>query len=274
MIDNLKTYLQQESMAERSKRMIPATLFGALIATAYVLTFYFVNVYTFFTLPLAIDWVRLMTMWLEFSLAFALFGAIAAWFTEEYAGIVGGGILLTVLLGIFFLLSSGARNGTLTLQSIIMALPLIGVCALAAWGFRWAANRYLAIQQEGESADRRKRLAKHVLTIVLIGLIPGILMRMDLPAQQSLQKLHELLQAAPDDPSVWPQLPLKRVPELQNHFGVDYKFYVRQSPRSAGALDVTVRFSDGFTMACFLPIDTGTDFITQCNEGAEVQASS
>jgi hypothetical protein len=39
-------------------------------------------------------------------------------------------------------------------------------------------------------------------------------MRIDLPAVQALNQLHGLLQAAPKDASVLPQLPLKRVPAL------------------------------------------------------------
>jgi hypothetical protein len=211
-------------------------------------------------------------MWIGFAAGFALFGAIAAWFTDEPAGIVGGGLIFTVVLAIAFLVSSGARNSMLTVQSILMALPLVGINMLAALGFRWAARRYLEIKREAKP-DQRKRLAKHILTVLLIGLVPGILMRMDLPAVQTLNQLHRLLQAAPRDASVLPQLPLKRVPALQDHFGVDYKFYVRNSTASAGALDVTVRFEDGFVMSCFLPVGSGTNFITQCDEGKEIKAA-
>lgn len=268
MIENLKRMYRQETLAERSQRMIPAALAGALIATAYVFTFFFVNVYTFPSLPLGLDWTRLVPMWIGFSAALALFGAIAAWFTEDYAGIVGGGVLITVLMAIVFLFTSQTSGSALTFQSIVMALPLLGVAMLGAWGLRWAAHRYLTIRHESKP-DRGKRLAKHTLTLLLIGLVPGILMRMDLPAAQSIGHLHGLLQAAPEDSSVWPQLPLKRVPQLQDHFGVDYKIYARQSNRSAGALDVTVRFSDGFVMACLLRADTGVNFITDCSEGEE-----
>jgi hypothetical protein len=272
ILDNLKRNYQQETLAERSQRMIPAAVFGALIATAYVFTFHLVNVYSFPNLPLGMDWGRLLLMWIQFAVAFALFAAIAGCFTEEYQGIVGGGIIVTALLAIAFLFSSSVRNSTITLQSFIMALPLMGVSMLAAWALRWAANRYLDIKREEKPASRRKRLTRHVLTLIVIGLVPGILMRMDLPSEQTIGQLHELLQAAPNDPAVRPQLPLQRVPALQDHFGVDYVIYARQSPLSAGALDVTVRFSDGFIMSCFLPIESGTNFITQCNQGEEVVA--
>jgi hypothetical protein len=113
-------------------------------------------------------------------------------------------------------------------------------------------------------------MTRHVLMVILVGLIPGIMGRMDLPSQQTIGKLHELLQAAPDDPSVRPQLPLEQVPALKNHFGGDYVLYPRQSALSAGALDVTVRFADGFEMTCHLPVSSGATFITQCNEGDEL----
>ena len=270
--ESLKRIYEQETPAERSQRMIPAAVFGALIATAFIWAFFFVNVYTFPNLPLGMDWARMGVMWVGFGLAAALFGAIAAWFTEEYAGIVGGGLIFTVLLAIVFLFSSGPRNNMPAAQAVLMALPLAGVSMVAAWGLRWAAHRYLAIKEEKEP-NRRKGLAKYVLTILLVGLIPGILMRMDLSAEQSLRQLDELLQAAPNDSSVWPRLPVKQVPALQEHFGVDYVLYSRQSSLSAGALDVTIRFRDGYTVSCLLPVGSGGNFITQCNEGDEVKAA-
>jgi hypothetical protein len=270
--ESLKRNLQQETPAERSQRMIPAAALGALVATAYVWTFFLVNVYTFPALPLGLDLPRLLVMWIQFALGFAVFGAIAAWFTEEYAGIVGGGLIATILIGIVFLLSTRGQSSSSTMQSVIMALPLIGICMLAAWGLRWAAHRYLAIQH-GSGTDRRKGLIRHILTMTLIGLVPGVLMRMDLPSVQAIGHLHDLLQAAPGDPSVLPQLPLERVPALAEHFGVDYRIYARQSASSAGALDVTVRFSDGFRMSCLLPVGSGANFITQCNEGDDVNTT-
>ncbi len=271
ILENLRRIYQQETPAERKQRVLPAVICGALIATAYVLTFFLINVYTFPNLPLGMDWMRMLRMWLGFGLALAFFGAVAAWFTEEHTGIVAGGLIFTALLAIAFLFSSRARNSTLTVQAIIMALVLTGVCMLGAWGLRRAAHSYLAITHATEP-NRRKRMAQYLLTIILIGLVPGTLMRMDLPSEQTLGKLHELLQAAPNDPSVWPRLPLKQVPSLKDHFGVSYVFYARQSSLSAGALDVTVRFADGYSMSCFLPVGADTNFITQCNEGETVKA--
>ena len=268
MFENLKKFYQQESWFKRSERMLPAAIYGALVATIYTLTFSFVNVYTFPDLPLGLDWVRMLGMWVGFSALFALCGVIAGWFTEEYEGIVGGGVIITVVLAIILLISSDTQNSTGTAQSIITTLPLIGVAMLAAWGLRWVARIHLEIVHKEKSELRRKRLTRHILTVVLVGLIPGVLGRMDSPAERTIGHLHEFLQAAPSDPSILPRLPLKKVPELQNHLGVGYLLYPRQSTQSVGTLDVTVRFKDGFTMTCALPVSSETSFITKCSEGS------
>lgn len=259
----LENILKQESLPERGKRMRPAALYGALAASAYALAFHLVNAYSFPNLPLGLDWARLLSMWLGFGAAFALAGAIAGWFTEEYGGIVGGGAIITTLLAVMFLFVQGQGS---TLQSILMALPLIGVSMLAAWGLRRAAAIHLDIERDPQPGARRKRLIQHGLTVLLVGLVPGILGRMDLSSERAITNLHRLLQTAPQDASVLPRLPLRQLPELQDHLGVDYVIYARNSELSAGALDVTVRFADGFTMTCFLPIG-GSGFVTDCVAG-------
>lgn len=267
MLENLKRIYKQETTAERSQRMIPAAVFGALVATAYVWALSLVNVFSFPELPLGIDWLRAIGMWVGLGLAFAFFGALAAWFTEEYGGIVGGGLIFTALLTIWFLISSRVQDSTITAQSIITTLPLVGVNMLAAWGFRWAARRYLAIQNESNPGARRRQMLQHIAIIVLTGLVPGFFGRMDTPAQRTLGQLHELLQAAPNDPSVWPRLPLRQVPSLQDHFGVDYEFYAHNSDTAVSTLDVAVKFDDGYLMTCQLPVSTAVNFITECKEG-------
>jgi hypothetical protein len=272
MFENLKKFYKQESLSKRSERMLPAAIYGTLVATIYTLTLSFINVYTFPNLPLGMDWGRMLGMWLGLSVVFALCGVIAGWFTEEYEAIVGGGIIITIVLIIVFLVPSSTRNSTSTAQTIITALPLIGVAMLAAWGLRWAARRHLEIMHKEKPELRQKRLVRHIATVILVGLIPGILGRMDTPAERTISQLHKLLQAAPNDPEVWTRLPVRQIPALQDHFGVAYKLYARQSTLSVGTLEVTVRFADGYAMTCSLPIASGASFITQCNEGGTMKA--
>lgn len=269
MIEYIKKIFKEETFAERRQRMVPAMLYGAFIGIIYTLTLSAINVLTFPNLPLGFDVGKVLLLMTGYALGFAIFGAVAAWFTEEYAGIVGGGVVITILLVILFLITTNPTSNTLTTQSIITALPLIGVSMLVAWGLRWTARRHLDIRSIENPGQRARMLTRHILIIFLVGFIPGVLNRMDLPAQQTLTRLDELLQSAPKDPSVLPRLPLRQVPELKNHLGVDYLFYPSRSVLSAGSLDVIIRFADGFVMTCILPVNTGSSFITDCIESPE-----
>ncbi len=258
--------LQQESLSQRGERMLPAALYGALAAFAFVLANSLVNVYSFPNLPLGLDWAHVFGMCAGFCAAFALAGVISGWFTEEYQGIVAGGAIITSLLAIAFFFQMGAEGGAPILQSILMALPLVGVSMLAAGALRWTARRHGQLIHKESAEARPRRLAGHILVIVLAGVFVGILGRLDLPAEQTLTKFHAYLQAAPNDPSVWVQLPVKQVPALPEHFGVDYRFYARRSAFALGALDLTVRFADGFVLECALPVGS-MNFFTDCWEG-------
>jgi uncharacterized membrane protein YidH (DUF202 family) len=263
--EGLKSHLHQESLSARSERMLPAAMYGVLLATAYTLAGALVNVYSFPNLPLGFDWVHILGTWAGISAAFALAGIIAGWFSEEYNGIVAGGAIITALLAVVFLIQLGANNSALTMQSILMAVPLVGVCMLAAGALRWTARRHLQITRKDSAEIRPKRLAGHIFQILLVGLFLGILGRMDLPAETTLTQFHQLLQAASEDQSTWTQLPVKQVPALPEHFGQDYVFYVRPSEFALGSLDVTVQYADGFKMNCLFSIG-GSNFFTDCYE--------
>lgn len=266
ILEMFRKSMQQESLAARGERMLPAALYGALAATAFVLSNSLVNVYSFPNLPLGLDWARLLTAWAGFGAALALAGVIAGWFTEEYQGIVGGGAIITALLAVAFFFQMGAEGGALTLQSILMAVPLAGVSMLGAGALRWAARRRNHITRNESVNSRPRLLAGQILVVAAVGVFIGILGRMDLPSEQTLAKFHAYLQAAPTDPSVWAQLPVKQVPALSEHFGVDYRFYARRSAFALGSLDLTTRFEDGFVLECTLPAGS-MNFFTNCWEG-------
>lgn len=273
ILEKVKVSLQQESLPIRRERMLPAAMYGALVATAYTLAGALVNVYSFPNLPLGFDWLRIFGLCIGISTGFALAGCIAGWFSDEYYGIVAGGAIITTLLAIAFLLQLNMRNSAPTILSVLMAVPLFGVNMLAAGTLRWIARRHLEIVHKGSAETRPKQLTRHVLQILLVGIFIGILGRMDLSSEKTLSQFHQFLQAAPNDPSSWTHLPVKQVPSLPEHFGVDYIFYVHPSEFALGTLDVKVQFADGFRMNCTLPVDSSS-FFTDCHEAESSLLSS
>lgn len=266
MLDDLKKSFQEETFSERRARMIPAVLCSIVIASIYTWTFFLINVYTFPNLPLGMDWLQLFEMWLGFSIGLASLGAIATWFTEEYMGFVGGGIIFTLIMATIFIFSSIVRNSFVFI-ALIMALTLVGISMFGAWGLRRISQQYIEAIRLPHQNSRRKALTSFTLIILLLGLIPGVLGRMGSADEQALSQLHNLLQEAPTDPIVWTRLPVRQVPSLRDHFGVPYVIYARQSVFAAGALDVLVQFDDGFALSCTLPTVNDAKFITFCNEG-------
>jgi hypothetical protein len=268
----IKSY-RQETLAERGKRMVPGAMYGVIAATVYVLVSSIINIIFFPDLHLAVDWISLMTHWIVFGIALALAGALVGWFTEEYMGIVGGGVVLTILLLVWNLVASlmGGGSATLTVQSFITALPLVGVGILLAWAIRMAINRHLHIKQQETPEVRRKLFVQLTVIVFLVGLIPGVFSRFDLSAEYAIRTLNESLQNVATDPSLEVRFPIAKVPALKDHFGKDYSLYARPSASAAGALDITIRFEGGYTVTCLVETTSGyATFIQVCNEGAKI----
>ena len=132
-------------------------MYVAIATTVYVQVSSIINIFFFPDMYLAIDWISLLTPWIEFGMTVGLAGAIVGWFAEEDMGIVGGGEVLTILLLVGNLVASLIRSGSasLTLQSFITALPLIGAGILLAGAIRATINRHSQNKQQGTIEMRR-----------------------------------------------------------------------------------------------------------------------
>jgi hypothetical protein len=268
----LKSY-RQETLAERSSRMVPGALYGIIASTVFVLVSSIINVIFFPDLHLGIDWISLLIHWVEFGLGLALSGVIVGWFTEEYMGIVGGGVVLTILLLVGNLIVSlmGGGSASLTVQSFFTALPLVGVCILLAWAIRVAINRHLYVKQQGTPEVRRKLFVQLTIIVFLVGLIPGVFSRFDISAEYAIRTLNDGLQNVASDPSLEVRFPIAKVPALKDHFSMNYTLFARTSAVSAGALDITIRFEDGYTITCLVPTASGdATYLQVCNEGTNI----
>jgi hypothetical protein len=265
--------LQEETIAERLARIVPGALYGAFAATVYILTLLTINVLTIPGQHLAIDMVHLFTYWLGFGLSLAFAGAITGWFTEDYAGVVGGGVIMAILLLVGNLVISliNGKNTSLLFQSVVTVLPLIGAAVLIAGGLRLVIKRHL---QNGEIKDprQRRRLIFNLIGIVfLVGLLPGVFSRYDRSVIRVFGALNNALQNGGADPLLAQRFSKTQLPGLKDHFGTEYKVYPRTSVLTAGSMDITVRFNDGYVFSCVVPMEVGaTTYFTSCVEGDKI----
>jgi hypothetical protein len=265
--------LQEETIAERSARMFPGAFYGAFAATVYILTLFTINVLTIPGQHLAIDWVHLLSYWLGFGLSLALAGAIAGWFTEDYAGVVGGGIIMTILLLIGNLVISliNGKNASLLFQSVVTVLPLVGAAVLIAGGLRLVIKRHLQNAQNKDPRQRRKLIANLIGIVLLISLVPGVFSRYDRSVIRVFGALNNALQNGGADPLLAQRFSATQLPGIKDHFGMEYKVYPRTSALTAGSMDITVRFNDEYVFSCVVPMDAGElTYFTSCIEGDKI----
>jgi hypothetical protein len=265
--------MQEETTAERSVRMLPGALYGAFAATVYILTLYTINVITIPGLHLGVDWTHLITYMIGFVLALALSGVIVGWFSEDYAGVITGGIIMTafLLLGNLVISLINGENASLLFQSVLTAVPLVGAAVLIAAGLRFVIKRHLQNTQAKQPGQRRKLFTSLIGIIFLVSFVPGVLSRYDLTAVSVFRALNTALQNGAKDPLAAARFLPAQLPGLKDHFGKSYKVYPRVSVFSAGSLDITVRFNDGYVFSCVVPTDAGEEtFFTTCNEGNKI----
>ncbi len=200
----IRAFFLEETFQERSERMLPEAIIGAIAATAYVLTFSTINVISLPALHLSLDWTRMLTNLVIYDIVLALVGALAGWFTDDYMGAIGGGIV-TILLylvynWILFRLTGGSTGRIV--QLIITILPLLVGAMLVCGVFRFAVSRYLRVTQTEPSKKRASRLAGLIAIVIVVGMFPGLFSRFDQNAQNIILAMDERLEAVASDPAL------------------------------------------------------------------------
>ena len=274
IVNPIIVFFREETFQERSERMLPGAIIGLLAGSAYVLTRSTINVISLPALHLGLDWIRLLTDLVEYDLALALLGAIAGWFTEDYMGAIGGGIvsiLLYLIINWIILRLTGASPERIV-QLFITAVPLLIGAMVLCGIYRFAVGRYLRLAQTPPGGKRNGRLAGMIVLVIVVGMLPGLFSRFDQNAQNVILAMDQRLQAVASDSSLKTQFPLAEFPALQGHFGTHFVLYPRASASVPNALDVTIRYADGYSLTCLVPTDDPyVQYFKQCFPGNNVK---
>ena len=269
-------YFQQETLADRSKRMAAGAVYCALAATIYILVSSVINVIFYPDLHLAVNWAGLFVSWIEVGLILALAGAIVGWFTEDHEGVVWGGIVLAVLIFIGNLIAAkiSGRSATLMGQSLLLtAIPLIGAGILIAWVIRMPIKRYMRAQQQTAAGIQRKQITQTTLIVCLVGFVFGVFALFGTSSLATLRSMNTTLQNYASDALIEQRFPYEKLPALKAHFGMNYSLYVRLSTIMTGSMDITIHFEDGYNVSCLVPQleSNGQLLLDVCNEGTSVR---
>ncbi len=271
-----RKFLYEETLSERSKRMLPGAMYTDIAASLYIIVSAVVNVVAFPDLHLAVNWGGLLFQWIGFAFALALAGTIVGWFSETYEGIVFGGAILAVLLlvGNYVASVASGRGATLMGQSIIITiLPLIGACMILAAVIRMAINRHSFIREQEKPEIRTNLFIRLIGLVSLVGLIFGIFALYGTASTTTLRSLNNTLQNYATDPFIESRFPYEKVPSLRDHFGMSYSLYARTSNKTADSLEITIHFEDGYSVTCIVPQVSGNValLLDVCNEGTAIR---
>jgi hypothetical protein len=269
-----QTQLEQESPQSRWQRVRIGILVGVIGAVFYAIVTSVINIISYPTLHMAVNWSNALTTWLIVSLALALSGFIVGWPTEEVKAIVGGGVILTVLLLVVntILFIAAAKGDQSYFQVLVASLPMVGVCVLLALALRQVINKLTTSQKEESIETRRKVFTKYFAIVIVVGMIGGLFSRFDGTAVTTLTALNDRLQSSDLSSSSKVRFPPSVAEKAQLHYGTESSLFVRSAAASVGALDVTVRFSDGYVFTCQIPTASGFYVIVDsCSEGNHVK---
>lgn len=272
LIANFKALAQQETPAQRRRRMLPCAIYGLLIASAYTFISGIVNKLSFPDLPIGVDWRSLLPTWLFFAAWLGLGGMFINWFTQTEEGFA-----LSLFVMSLVVLGAGAINleGSLPAQFgkfILLILPILAISFLMTITLRWLGVQS-ANALEKEQTIRTKRIMTLTLIAFAIGGLAGFGMtRWDAPVLSGVRDIHRRLQTAAADPSHADALfSLTDLPQLKSHLDKPYTLRGKPSGQLVGTAEVTATFEDEYRITCFLVVfPDRPPFLRTCAEGDTV----
>lgn len=272
--ESIITSFNQEDFSTRLEKIRLGILFAVLGTTAYIISSSLINPISFPKIPFGVDWLELIGYWLLLTAALALAASIAGWATEDYVGVVGGGtmmgLLILLIITISYLSSTGPRDSYFRI--LVTTVPLIAVAVLIALIFRWAINRQIHNKNDENAQQRQKNSSKLISTIIVTGLVMGIFARYDQSLIDSLKTLDSRMQIAGNDSASTVRFPEGIEDSIGNHFGTGHEFFVHHTNTTIGAVDVTIRFEDGYELTCLVPTNSALFLvISACSEGKRLR---
>ena len=272
LVDQFKTLAQQETPAERRKRMLPGALYGLVIAASYALAGSFVNQLSFPDTPVGVDWDYLLAASLFFAVWLGIGGAFVNWFTQTEESLV---ISLVVMSAIALAASWLTFEGPLPTQLgkiVLLVLPVLAISLLMTLTLRWLGVKHAnAIEKEPESRQRQI-LALLVIAMLIGGGTGSVLTRWTMVTQRAVRHIHQTIQTVIANPSGLETLFLIRdVPQVTHHLDSPYTLRGKPSGQSVVAVDVNIDFEDGYQVSCVLLVfPDQPPFPKACAEGESV----
>gem|GEM_PF-1164349 len=250
-----------ETRLQKIQRAMVGAFYGLLAGTAFVLISTFIDLLLYADLPLGVDWPFVAIRWTLIGLGLALVGGLTCFFSETWAGLLAGAVTASLLALISALVVS---QTTAALKAIVLVFTLVPAAAMSlpiAWLFRRLAEGHVfALHLEQPIA----RIARLVLIAIVLGAGFGYFAKMSRREVSALRFMQETLQSMEESPKP----PLRDLPGLQEHAGMQYKLFQKKSDFSTEGFDVRAEYTDGYIVQCVVVVYPGSNpYLSSCESG-------
>ena len=245
------------------RRAMVGALYGLLTGTAFVLMSVFIDMLLHPNLPLGVDWTLTSTRWVLIGLGLALIGALTCLFNETWAGLLAGAVAAG-LLALTSALFLSPTNAALKVMVVLFTLAPIAVMSLPiAWTLRRLAERHTVALYSERSIARTSLL---MLIAVALGAAGGYFMKMPPDASTAVDYLNDALQSA----NVSETEEINALPGFQEHAGMRYQLFQKDSQASTEGYDVRAEYEDGYTLQCTVVVYPGFNtYLSDCESNAK-----
>ncbi|RPH57305.1 MAG: hypothetical protein EHM81_11775 [Chloroflexi bacterium] len=256
-----------ESISVRNRRALGGALYGFLGGSAFALLSGAIDMLTYPDLPIFTDWPAILARWLWAGCGLAVVGAAAGWFTEKLKGITIGASILASAMLIVSVTQARFIPMANFIFLVILILPVAATCIPITILLRWLANKHMDTLEKSGFL-RGRGIASLVFLALLLGLLPGALMRTSGKAEQSLRFMNTLLtNAAAGNVDTRFGRRLDQLPTFKAHLGADYKLSQKLSLLSTEGYEIETTFEDGYQVTCTIIIyGSQKPYIFDCAE--------
>lgn len=246
---------EEDTRPQKLRRAMVGALYGLLAGTAFVLVSALIDLLLYADLPLGVDWSLVAVHWLLIGLGLALIGGLTCFFSETWAGLLAGSVAASLLALTSALFFSPTTTGIKVIVLVFTLIPAAAMSLPIAWIFRRLAERHaLALHLERPAA----RIGLLVLITVALGAGFGYFAKMSRSEVAAVRFLHEELQAARLNE-------ISQLPSFQEHAGMEYKLFQKESEVSTEGYDVRAQYGDGYIVQCVVVVYPGSNpYLSSC----------
>lgn len=243
---------------ERKQRVSFAALSGFSAGTISTFIIAYINIWLFPDIPLRLDWLSILTAWLLWAVLGSLLAGLSGLSSEGFKSIAFSAVSMSFSI---LMLSSMQSSESTTLKIVALVgllFPIAAMLSPLAVIFFWLARRFIQVMSLKGWA-RLKILIVNFLIIFVIGVLPGLYVKMDSRSEKAVRVIHQILQDARTSAPDVLHKSLLKTEGFADRKSQPYTLSQAASIYSTVGVDVTVHYEDGYKMTCTVVMYPGSE---------------